>query len=121
MDSSADNWLGPKLEQELNNVIEWKKRDNDPAPAPFTLATDEQSPYSYDGSNLWIIVVYAIEEPVLVQVQQVSRSALKSVQHFQLESEGDNLRANFGKHIARNLWPSISSRGISNPTEWSNL
>lgn len=90
MGSSADNWLGPKLEQELKNVIGWKKRDNASAPLS-TSATDEQSVYSYDGSNLWITVVYAVEEPVLVQVQQVSRSALSPITSFRFNKF--NLRA----------------------------
>lgn len=75
MGSSADSWLGPKLEQELKNAIAWKKRDNDPTTLS-TSAVEEQSAYSYDGSNLWMAVMYAIEEPVLVQVQQVSRCLL---------------------------------------------
>lgn len=71
MGSPADDWLGPKVEQELRNVIAWKKRDNH-STTLSKAATDEQRAYSYDGSNLWVTVVYDIEDPVLVKVQQVS-------------------------------------------------
>jgi hypothetical protein len=71
MAPAKDNWLGPRLEEELKAVIEWRRRDNDPALSSQSMAIDEHN-YSYDGSNLWVNVEYVIEDPVVVQVQQVS-------------------------------------------------
>jgi hypothetical protein len=69
MAPSTDNWLGPRLEQELMGLIEWRKRENDPSLS--RAITGNEHNYEYDGSNLWVKVEYAIDDPVLVQVQQV--------------------------------------------------
>lgn len=69
-----DNWLGPRLEKALKNIIEWKQRNNDRALSPTTAGGE----YNYDGSHLWVNVEYIIEDPVVVQVQQVNPTVRSS-------------------------------------------
>jgi hypothetical protein len=65
----ADNWLGPRIEQELKAIIEWKTREvNKTHSQPIVI--DERK-YTFDGSNLWARVEYVIEDPVVIQLQQV--------------------------------------------------
>ncbi|QDS68695.1 hypothetical protein FKW77_002827 [Venturia effusa] len=100
MDSATSDWLGPRLEQEIKNAIAWKQRENDPTSLSQS-ATSPSSPYSYDGSNLWVNVAYAIEEPVLIQVQQFT----KTKHPFNcLVSDGFTaVRAKFSKAAAKTL------------------
>ncbi|RDI77574.1 hypothetical protein Vi05172_g12429 [Venturia inaequalis] len=100
MGSPADDWLGPKVEQELRNVIAWKKRDNHPTTLSKS-ATDEQRAYSYDGSNLWVTVVYDIEDPVLVQVQQFTK--MKHPFNCLVSDGFTTVRAKFSKAASMTL------------------
>ncbi|TID13503.1 hypothetical protein E2P81_ATG11729 [Venturia nashicola] len=100
MASSPDNWLGPKLEQELKNVVAWKKHDSNQTTLS-TSATGKESVYSYDGSNLWMKVEYAIEEPVLVQVQQFTKT--KHPFNCLISDGFTTVRAKFSKVASESL------------------